>query len=65
MNPNCAINEFSSQTDTFVKRSGAGEVGKSSLEPWHKSSAHSMADYNDPKELISTFDGRYYCPETP
>lgn len=68
MNPNCTIDEFPSQTDRFVKRSGATEGGTSNLEPWHKSQAHSMADYyvaNDTKELISTFDGGYYYPETP
>lgn len=68
MNPNCTIDEFPSQTDRFVRRSGAVEGGTSNLEPWHKSAAHSMADYyvaNDTKELISTFDGGYYYPETP
>ena len=68
MNPNCTIDEFPSQTDRFVKRSGAVEGGTANLEPWHKSQAHSMADYfvaNDTKELISTFDGGYYYPETP
>lgn len=68
MNPNTTIDEFPSQTDRFVKRSGAVEGGTSNLEPWHKSSAHSMTDYyvaNDTKELISTFDGGYYYPETP
>lgn len=68
MNPNSTIDEFPSQTDRFVKRSGTVEGGTSNLEPWHKSSAHSMTDYyvaNDTKELISTFDGGYYYPETP
>ncbi|KAK7715643.1 hypothetical protein SLS63_011399 [Diaporthe eres] len=68
MNPNTTIDEFPSQTDRFVRRSGAVEGGTSNLEPWHKSQAHSMTDYyvaNDTKELISTFDGGYYYPETP
>ncbi|KAK2609426.1 hypothetical protein N8I77_002923 [Diaporthe amygdali] len=68
MNPNCTIDEFPSLTDRFVKRSGSVEGGTSNLEPWHKSSAHSMADYyvaNDTKELISTFDAGYCYPETP
>lgn len=68
MNPNCTIDEFPSQTDRFVKRSGTVEGGTSNLEPWHKTQAHSMTDYyvaNDTKELISTFDGGYYYPETP
>lgn len=68
MNPNCTIDEFPSQTDRFVRRSGAVEGGTSNLEPWHKTQAHSTADYyvaNDTKELVSTFDGGYYYPETP
>lgn len=68
MSPSCTINEFPSQTDTFAKRSSAVEGGKLDLEPGHKTSSHSMADYyvaNDTKELISTFDGGYYYPETP
>lgn len=68
MNPNTTIDEFPSQTDRFVKRSGAVEGGTSNLEPWHKTQAHSMTDYyvaNDTKELISTFDSGYYYPETP
>ncbi|KAI3400373.1 hypothetical protein diail_3390 [Diaporthe ilicicola] len=68
MNPNCTIDEFPSLTDRFVKRAGAVEGGTSNLEPWHKSPAHSTADYyvaNDTKELISTFGAGYYYPETP
>ncbi|KAG8158071.1 hypothetical protein KVR01_011832 [Diaporthe batatas] len=68
VNPNCTIDEYPSLMDRFVMRNGAMEGGKSSLEPWHRGSAHSMGDYyvaNDTKELISTFDGGYYYPETP
>lgn len=68
LNPNCIINEYPSLMDRFVMRTGAMEGGESNLEPWHKTSTHSMADYyvaNDTKELVSTFEGGYYYPETP
>ncbi|UPL00492.1 hypothetical protein LCI18_011426 [Fusarium solani-melongenae] len=68
LNPNCIINEWPSLNDRFVAKEGTNEGGTSNLEPWHKSSAHTMEDYyvaNDTKELSSTFLGGYYYPETP
>jgi len=69
-NPNCVINPFALGKDRFTKNAGptALEDGTYNLEPWHKTSAHTMQDYftgNDEKELSSTFLNGYYYPETP
>lgn len=68
LNPGAVIQEWKSLMGRFTADAETMEGGKSRLEPWHRSSDHSDQDYwiaNDTKDLISTFDGGYYYPETP
>ena len=68
INPGYTIDPLPSERSRFTAKVGTVENVTSHLEPFHKTTAHSMEDYhtaNDTKEVINTFGNGYYYPETP
>ncbi|ETS73379.1 hypothetical protein PFICI_14984 [Pestalotiopsis fici W106-1] len=62
------IHPYPSLLPRFNAGAQTVEDGNSRLEPWHKDNSASINSYwiaNDAKDLISTFNGGYYYPETP